>query len=417
MGLVRRALGSALRARPTVGLAAVAAVLVVTACGTPDAGGEKGPRPDPSEAAASTTDTATEPVADPEHAVAPPGAFDGKQYGDDLLLVSQDTISEDDLATITGVTVRGKPGVAAYTQLSYGQFTLESKVFNIAAVDPAEYRRFTGPTAAAFQAQWERVAGGEIAVADRLQKDLPIDAQGYLAVEEQRIHVGAWSPGGVDGVDAVVNAEWGKELGLPEDNAVLINTGITSPKAVRAKIEKAVGASTYSISALDIVAQRGLDLDTFQNVIPVGAFRDAVGVFRYTPIGGGRIAPDPAWVKEHIVTEVVPILGSVTCNRFMMPQLKAALGEVVRRGLADEIHPGEYAGCYYPRFIAGSTQLSNHSFGLALDLNVPGNQRGTVGQMNREVVAIFKLWGFAWGGDWAWTDPMHFELARIVNPG
>ena len=71
------------------------------------------------------------------------------------------------------------------------------------------------------------------------------------------------------------------------------------------------------------------------------------------------------------------------CNRLIFPQLRAALHEVVDRGLADEIHPGEYAGCYYPRFIAGTTTLSNHSFGLALDLNVPGNQRGTVGEMDR----------------------------------
>ena len=86
-------------------------------------------------------------------------------------------------------------------------------------------------------------------------------------------------------------------------------------------------------------------------------------------------------------------------------------------GLADEIKREQYAGCYYPRFIAGSTSLSNHSFGTALDLNVPGNLRGTVGEMDRVVVSIFKKWGFAWGGDWRYTDPMHFEMARIVRPG
>jgi len=32
-------------------------------------------------------------------------------------------------------------------------------------------------------------------------------------------------------------------------------------------------------------------------------------------------------------------------------------------------------------------------------------------------VEIFKRWGFGWGGDWRYTDPMHFELNRIVNPG
>lgn len=413
MGLVRRALG----ARPTVGLVAGAALLALTACGSPDKGAEKGPGADASEAAASTSDAPSGPVADPEHAVAPPGAFDGKQYGDDLLLVSEDTLSEDDLATIAGVTVRGKKGVAAYTTLSYGQFSVENKLFNIAAVDGAEYRRFTGNEAARFQEQWDRIAGGEIAVADRLQKDLPLAEGDYVEVDEQRIHVGSWSPGGVDGIDAVVNSRWGDELGLPEGNAVLINTGISSPQVVRKKIERAFGKDRFSIIALDIVAQSGIDPGTYQQAIPVGAFSDAVGVFRYTPIGGGRIAPDPAWVKAHIVTEVVPILGSVTCNKYLMPQLKAALAEIVTSKLADKIHPGQYAGCYYPRFIAGSTQLSNHSFGLALDLNVPGNQRGTVGQMDRVVVAIFKKWGFAWGGDWAYTDPMHFELARIVNPG
>ena len=112
----------------------------------------------------------------------------------------------------------------------------------------------------------------------------------------------------------------------------------------------------------------------------------------------------------------MPILGSVTCNKYIFPQLVAALTEIQARGLADKIHPGEYAGCFYPRFIAGTTKLSNHSFGLALDLNVPGNQRGTVGEMDRGVVDAFKRWGFAWGGDWGYTDPMHFEMARLVDP-
>ena len=57
------------------------------------------------------------------------------------------------------------------------------------------------------------------------------------------------------------------------------------------------------------------------------------------------------------------------------------------------------------RFIAGTTRLSNHSFGLALDLNVPGNQRGTVGEMNRDVVQIFESWGFTWGGHWPTPTP------------
>ena len=129
---------------------------------------------------------------------------------------------------------------------------------------------------------------------------------------------------------------------------------------------------------LDVASRIGLDPDARLTAIPTGGtLGSVVGTYRYRVIGGGRIAPDPAWVAANIRTEVVPILGSVTCHKDLFPQLRAALLEVQQLGLADEIHPGEYAGCYYPRFIANTTTLSNHSFGLALDLNVPGNQRGT----------------------------------------
>lgn len=404
------------RVQLSAGLSAVLAAALFAACGTSGKGAEA----DPSKAVAPASDIPSN-AADPTRAVSAPGAFDGTQYGDDLLVVSDKRIPDDEIDQLLAITVGTgkdkKKGVAAHTRLSYGNFTADGKLYNVAAVDAAQYRSFTGTASAEFQEQWDRIAGGEVAVAARLQKELQVDGKGYLQVGKQSIHVGAWSPSEVDSVDVMVNSRWGEELGLPDDNAVLVNTGISSPQAVREVIEKTFGKSRFSITALDIVAQEGLDLDTFQNVIPVGAFKDAVGTFRYRPIGGGRIQPDPAWVRTHIVTEAVPILGSVTCNKFMMPQLKAALAEVVKRGLAKEIHANEYAGCYYPRFIAGSSTLSNHSFGLALDFNVPGNQRGTVGQMNREVVSIFKYWGFAWGGDWAFTDPMHFELARIVNPG
>ena len=32
-------------------------------------------------------------------------------------------------------------------------------------------------------------------------------------------------------------------------------------------------------------------------------------------------------------------------------------------------------------------------------------------------MAIFEKWGFAWGGDWRYTDPMHFELSEVKRVG
>ncbi|HLN76450.1 MAG TPA: M15 family metallopeptidase [Nocardioidaceae bacterium] len=154
-----------------------------------------------------------------------------------------------------------------------------------------------------------------------------------------------------------------------------------------------------------------------QPLATVGSVAGAVGTFSYRWFADGSVQPDPSWVAANIRTEAVPILGNVTGHKVLFPQLRGALNEVVARGLADQIDPSQFGGCYVPRFIAHdpSKGLSLHTWGIAVDLNVPGNQRGTFGQMNRDVVAIFKKWGFAWGGDWSYTDPMHFELNRIVR--
>ena len=315
--------------------------------------------------------------------------------------------------------VKGVKGVTDVTVMSMAQPVIENKAMTVAAVDPATYRAFVvgalGPDA---DQAWARVAGGEIAVKGRLKGRLPLDDQGNLrlgsAADAPAVHVGAY----VDQqplIDAVVNQTWIDTLGMERDNAMLIRTGGTAPGTVRDRLQEVLGPDA-GVTSVDKASRIGLEPGAPQVAVVTGTVADAVGVFRYTVLAGGRIAPDPAWVSSHIATEVVPILGSVTCNKAIFPQLKEALAEIQQRGLADKIHPGEYAGCYYPRFIAGSSTLSNHAFGLALDLNVPGNQRGTVGEMDRGVVDAFKKWGFAWGGDWGYTDPMHFEMNQLVSP-
>ena len=155
-----------------------------------------------------------------------------------------------------------------------------------------------------------------------------------------------------------------------------MNTGIAAPLSLRKPIQRILGSSA-SVQMLDVVARRGLDPNAAQTAIPAGgSVATAVGVFSYRLIGG-RVVPSAAWVAANIRTEEVPILGRLTCNKIMFPQLRAALREVQERGLASKIY--QTAGCYYPRFIANTTSLSNHAFGIAIDINSVQNQRGTVG--------------------------------------
>ena len=72
------------------------------------------------------------------------------------------------------------------------------------------------------------------------------------------------------------------------------------------------------------------------------------------------------------------------------------------------------------RFIAGTKRLSEHSFGIALDVNVGYSDywrwakpvKGAIPYKNRiplAIAALFEKYGFVWGGRWYHYDTMHFE--------
>jgi hypothetical protein len=387
------------------------AVVALTAC--TGGGGSVADPPAPSDSPSGTPSSSTAtPLA--ENAVEEPGPLKDRLYRPDMLIFSRKELSD---ATVK--RIKALREVAEVEPIGLGQVTIENRALTVAAVDAATYRRFTPRASAHSQEVWDRLAGGELAVRKALGTRLQ-DDDGNIALgsgaDAPVVHIGAYAPQ-VTTIDMVVNTEWVDDLeGMVFGNGLLVSTEGFDPSTIRKQVERIAGRQA-SVQRLDIAARLGLDPSAVQTAfLTGGSIASVVGTFNYTVLGGGRIAPDPAWVSANITSDSVPILGTVTCHWALLPQLRAALQEVVDRGLASEIHPDEYAGCYYPRFIAGSTTLSNHSFGLALDLNVPGNQRGTVGEMNREVVAIFEKWGFAWGGYWGYTDPMHFELAQIVEP-
>jgi hypothetical protein len=370
------------------------------------------PSPDASGSASASVGTPSPPGLDPDHVMDPVGPRTGEVAIPDIVVTSPETLTDE-----TVEAIKALDGVRGVERISTAQVVIENRAFTVAAVNPATYRNWTKLNVAESEEVWNRIAGGEAGLREKAAELIPQDENQFVTLgsteDSKAVHVGAIANTVVD-VDAVVNSTWVEDLGLVPDNTLLVRTGAHAPQKLRRPIERlAAGAA---VAMVDVVARRGLDPKAKQVAVTTGTVADVVGVFRYTVIGGGRIAPEPSWVAGHIETRTVPILGTVTCNKYLFPQLVAALNQVVAQGLADEIHPDEYAGCYYPRFIAGSTKLSNHSFGLALDFNVPGNQRGTVGEMDRGVVAIFKEWGFGWGGDWSYTDPMHFEMARLVDP-
>ena len=389
--------------------------LAVAACGTNAPADKAGKASERASASAKASEKAVEGAPDELKSVAmsTPGPLQRPILSPDLLVFSSKTLRPDVVAAISKVK-----GVANVEQISMAQFFVEEQGVTYAAVNPSTFRRFAPNATAQFQDVWNRVAGGEIAIDPVIGKRL-VSKNEYISLGNAKgapsVHVGAYAqlP---KRIDAVVNERWAKKLGMPPGNAVLVSTGQAAPGPVSAQLTKLAGKT----ASVQILAYN-FDVKSVQTaVLTGGSVARAVGSFNYTVNPNGTVNPDPRWVAANIRTEQVPILGAVRCHKAMLPQLRAALTEIERYpGLAKAIHKGEYGGCYVPRFIARNPArgLSFHTFGTALDINVPGNLRGTPGLIDRRVVAIFKKWGFNWGGDWSYTDPMHFELARIVKVG
>jgi hypothetical protein len=348
-------------------------------------------------------------------AVASPGALTARTLSSDVLVYSTRTLPDSAVRRIKAVR-----GVVATERFALAQFYYQENQVRYAAADPATFRRWTQNGVASATAVWRRVAGGEIAVRPDLAKRIE-DRAGYVHLgDTQRaptVHVGAYAQlfdarFNDLSIDAVLNQKWVTRLGMVPDNALLISTGRHAPAPIATQLRKIVGTA----AGVQLLGPN-YDPDTVRSAVVTGDSATAVGTFTYTANRNGSVDIRGSWVADNIRTERVPILGVVTCNKVLFPQLIAALREVEQRGLAGDIHPGQYGGCFVPRFIAGTRTLSYHAFGLALDLNVPENQRGTVGRMNRQIVEIFERWGFGWGGHWRWTDPMHFELHKVVRAG
>ena len=150
------------------------------------------------------------------------------------------------------------------------------------------------------------------------------------------------------------------------------------------------------------------------SVMPPARLKVHFGEFAMTDGPDRWIHQGVTWLRAYYAEDEVPILGATECHRDMFPPLRAAMQELVDRGLAHLVDGDDFGGCWAPR-TQGSAALSSHAWGIAVDLNVAGNHYGAEPTMPREVIDVMAAHGFAWGGEWPVPDGMHFEL--VVDRG
>jgi hypothetical protein len=132
----------------------------------------------------------------------------------------------------------------------------------------------------------------------------------------------------------------------------------------------------------------------------------------------------PGWPTDRRSDMARVTAGGVTLavHKAIAPVIGHLLDKTLEGGYA--LKKGECWG-FASRPIAGTKRASNHSWGLAVDLNSRANPLGSnlVTDMPRWLPALWKSFGFRWGGDYKGRkDAMHFEFmgtpadaARLVE--
>lgn len=180
----------------------------------------------------------------------------------------------------------------------------------------------------------------------------------------------------------------------------------------RPAMRRAIKRATHDDIRLRIASkQETRFLRYAASVRPQMIFKKNFGEFAARPTRTGTLTLVGGWLDRNIRTESVPILGNVTCHRKFFPQLRGAMRELQRKGIAYLVRSDEYAGCYNSRYVAvpPGIRLSRHAWGVAFDINTSNNQFGQEPHQDPRLVRVMRHWGLLWGGTWPLPDGMHFE--------
>ncbi len=109
-------------------------------------------------------------------------------------------------------------------------------------------------------------------------------------------------------------------------------------------------------------------------------------------------------------------IKAITVNKAVATSLLLVFNEILDKcghdqKKVDALGVSNYGGCYNNRPIRGSTNISNHAYAAAIDIDPEHNPLGAkLGKMSPIVITAFKNQEWLWGGDYKGRkDWMHFE--------
>jgi hypothetical protein len=286
---------------------------------------------------------------------------------------------------------------------------------DVAGVSPNELANFVPGSDHALAARTAR-SGGLIGTTESRLRQIGVGGVLEFGAADDVKVVGVVPDAAIGGHEVMVSQQEADLLGISAPRYLLVEP---KPGTAWRTVGRAIHALVPAGTPVRIRGPgEAMYLREADAVLPPVIMKSVFGEFAASPQvpADGALSLDPSWERSHIVSATVPILGTVRCNRILIPLLRGALGEVQARGLTSLVHPDEYGGCFNARLIRGSAEdISTHTWGAAIDLNVAENPFGGTPHQDPRLVAIFARWGFAWGGRFLIPDGMHFQFQCVPH--
>ena len=109
--------------------------------------------------------------------------------------------------------------------------------------------------------------------------------------------------------------------------------------------------------------------------------------------------------------EIGLIPKKIYCNKDLVAPLTKAFKNLIATGYVKELKTWD--GCFNIRKMRGLSNMSLHSWGIAIDVNAAWNGLNKTPVLSAGFVNCFTDAGFDWGGTWTRRDGMHFQLSKI----
>ena len=346
--------------------------------------------------------TATAYVSPDNYLAWVPGGFDDPAFRselealpafDDVVVVAGDTLWLERTEDADGRVIHDPPDPFAFPIDAF-------------AVAPRDYAPFVGPSVRARIVR--ALAAGDAVLGERSARLRRLGPGGTLHFRTGSVRVGAVVPDDAVGwSEVLLERSVGRRLGITHERFLLAHPGHDLAERAFAKVLRPfVGEDPLRVDLPHTTPY----VRVASGVRPAIVLKEAFGEFAATPQADpAYLTIQPSWVERNIVTTHVPLLGTITCHRKLIPMVRGALRQIAREGLASEIKV--YSGCWAARTIARAATAppSTHAYGAAIDINAPYSPYGAPPNMDPGVVRIFEAWGFNWGGDFLIPDGHHFE--------